>query len=62
MKVALIDHEQQLLREKHIINNQEVAYRVADLYIAENVLTGLTRPIEIKELLAENSKRRILKG
>ena len=62
MKNALSSQDQKLLREQNVINQHEVAYQVGDLYVAENILTGSKRPIEVAGLLTENGSRRILKG
>jgi hypothetical protein len=62
MKNALSSQDQQLLREQNIINQHEVAYKVGDLYIAENILSGNKRTIEVVGLLTETGSRRILKG
>jgi len=62
MKNALSSQDQKLLREQNVINQHEVAYQVGDLYVAENILTGNKRPIEVAGMLTENGSRRILKG
>ena len=62
MKVALNDSDQQNLRENNVIGEHEVAYRVGDLYVAENVLTGLRRQISVGNLITESTGKRVLKG
>jgi hypothetical protein len=62
MKEALSDDKILLLREAQIINAQEVVYKVGDLFVAENVLTGSKRQISVDSVLTEGSSRRILKG
>jgi len=62
MKNALSSQDQKILREQNVINQDEVAYQVGDLYVAENILNGNKRTIEIAGLLTENGSRRILKG
>ena len=62
MKIALSDHEQQHLREQRIISKHEIVYRVGDLYVAENVLNGEKRQIQVGTLLSENNNKRVLKG
>ena len=47
------------LRDKGILRENEVAYRVGDLVVAENVVTRERRVLE--EAINEN-KKRILKG
>ena len=62
MKVALSDNDQQNLRENNIISQHEVAYRVGDLYVAENILSGIRRQIKVENLIVENAGKKILKG
>ena len=62
MKTALNESDQKKLREDHVISEHEVAYRVGDLYVAENILTGQKRQIQIGHVIVENSKKQILKG
>jgi len=62
MKEALNSEKLATLREKNIINEQEIVYKVGDLFVAENILTGNKRQINIDELLSEASNRRVLKG
>jgi len=62
MKEALSDDKLTLLREAQIINAQEIVYKVGDLFVAENILTGTKRQISIDGVLSEGTNRRILKG
>ena len=62
MKVALSDDDQKNLRENNIIGEHEVAYRVGDLYVAENVLSCQRRQINVGNLITENASKRVLKG
>lgn len=51
------------LRENNVITKNEVAYQHGDLFIAEDVLSGNKRNIDISRFLNENnSNKRILKG
>ena len=62
MKVALSDDDQKNLRENSVISEHEVAYRVGDLYVAENVLSGQRRQISVDNLIIESAGTRVLKG
>ena len=62
MKEALSTQQQKILREQNVINQHEVAYKIGDLFVAENVLTGNRRPIQLADILTEEAGRRILKG
>jgi hypothetical protein len=62
MKVALSDSDQQNLRENQIISEHEVAFRVGDLYVAENILSGQRRQINVGNLITEQVGKKILKG
>jgi|TARA_Y100000034_G_C6778797_1_gene347901 hypothetical protein len=61
METILINSELNLLREKGIINDDEIALWVGDLIVAENVCTKHRRIIDAQNVLAE-SRRRVLKG
>jgi hypothetical protein len=61
MQTPLSDEQLSILRSKNIIESNEIAYRVGDLIIAENVLTKQTRVATQTSVLTENSKR-VLKG
>lgn len=60
MEVCLDDQQQILLRERKIISDQEVAYKVGDLYVAKNILTNQARQIKVTGILSEG--KRVLKG
>jgi hypothetical protein len=59
MEKQLSEFELSALRDKGILRENEVAYRVGDLVVAENVVTRERRVLE--EAINEN-KKRILKG
>lgn len=61
MERLLKDTELKILRSSGLISEDEIALRVGDLIVAENVCNRNRRVIEAKNVLAE-SKRRILKG
>ena len=60
MEVCLDDQQQILLRERKVISDQEVAYKVGDLYVAKNILTNQARQIKVTGILSEG--KRVLKG
>jgi len=60
MEVCLDDQQQILLRERKVISDQEVAYKVGDLYVAKNILTNKARQIKVTGILSEG--KRVLKG
>lgn len=60
-EVPLSHNDQQELRGKGVISENEVVFRVGDLLIAENVLTKSRRTIDSSSLILESS-RRVLKG
>jgi len=62
MKETLSDTKLTSLREQNIINEHEIVYKVGDLYVAENILTGTKRQVNLDSVLIESSKRRVLKG
>jgi len=59
MEKQLSELELSSLRDKGILRENEVAYKVGDLVVAENVITRERRVLE--EIVNENRKR-ILKG
>ncbi len=62
MQTTLSDEQLRTLREGHIIESNEIAYKNGDLLIAENVLTKQTRIVgQAGNILAEANKR-LLKG
>tara|TARA_Y100001938_G_scaffold134654_1_gene195368 strand:+ start:928 stop:1116 length:189 start_codon:yes stop_codon:yes gene_type:complete len=62
MKVALNELDQKKLRENNVISEHEVAYKIGDLYVAENVLSGQRRQITVGSVIVESSGKRVLKG
>lgn len=63
MESYLTDIEQNLLRQKGIITANEVAKRVGDLIVAEDVVSGTRRVIEKTNVMAEVApSRQVLKG
>ena len=59
MEKQLSEIELSALRDKGVLRENEVAYKVGDLVVAENVVTRERRVLE--EIVNENRKR-ILKG
>lgn len=52
-----------VLRENNIIAKNEVAYQFGDLFVAENVLSGEKRNIDVSGFLNEDLRnKRVLKG
>lgn len=49
-----------MLREHGVISNEEIALQEGDLYVAENVVSGARRIIEVSTVISES--RRLLKG
>jgi len=63
MEKVLDDNTQRLLREQKTISNDEVAMKVGDIFLAENVLTKSRRKIEVTLKLTENKTTSgLLKG
>lgn len=62
METYLTDIEQNNLRQRNIISGTEVAKRVGDLLVAEDVTTGARRVIDQTSIISEVSGRRVLKG
>ena len=59
----LKNEELRLLREAGALLENEVAFRMGDLVVAENVLSKQRRLLEdADKILQENSNRRVLKG
>ena len=60
----LSNESQAYLRKIKMINEQEVAYKFGDLFIAENSITGNKRQLQdIPSFVTENSKKLdLLKG
>jgi len=63
MEAYLTDIEQNLLRQKGVITPTEVAKRVGDLLVAEDVTNGSRRVIDRSSVIAEVvPNRQVLKG
>lgn len=62
METYLTDIEQNTLRQRSVITANEVAKRVGDLLVAEDVTTGARRVIDQAAVLTETPVRRVLKG
>ncbi|MBG17476.1 MAG: hypothetical protein CMB77_03910 [Euryarchaeota archaeon] len=64
MKTVLSNESQAFLRKINMINEQEIAYRFGDLFIAENSITGARRQLQsVPDYVVENSKKPgLLKG
>ncbi len=63
MKQALTKEQQQLLRGRGVLHSNEVAYQEGDLYVAEDVLSGVKRIIaSAGNVLSESSDKQILHG
>lgn len=63
METYLTDIEQNLLRQKGVITSTEVAKRVGDLLVAEDVTNGTRRVIDRSSVIAEVvPSRQVLKG
>lgn len=63
MESYLTDIEQNLLRQKGVITGTEVAKRVGDLLVAEDVTNGTRRVIERSAVIAEVApSKQVLKG
>lgn len=63
METYLTDIEQNLLRQKGVITASEVAKRVGDLLVAEDVTSGSRRVIDRTAVIAEVApSRQVLKG
>ena len=60
-EIPLSQADQQALRSKGIISDSEVALKVGDLIVVENVVTKSRRTIDSSSLILE-STRRVLKG
>ena len=63
METYLTDIEQNLLRQRGVITSTEVAKRVGDLLVAEDVTSGTRRVIDRGSVIAEVApSRQVLKG
>ena len=62
MKKEMDIKDIKLLRETSKIHDNEVAYYVGDIVIAENVLDGKKRIVSDAAAVLSESKKRVLKG
>jgi len=59
----LKNEELRLLREAGALQENEVAFRMGDLVVAEDVLSKVRRVLDsANKILQENSNKRVLKG
>lgn len=61
METHLTDNQQQLLRNRGVIGADEVAIRIGDLVIAENVVSRTRRVIDGSQLSEDMRPRRVLR-
>ena len=61
MENILSKEEIGILRSGGIIGTDEIAIKIGDLFVAENVVSRARRVIEVKSSLDE-SRKRVLKG
>jgi hypothetical protein len=59
--MTLPDNHQSQLRQRGVLNENEVVAKEGDLYVATDVLTGAKRIVTIPQSLLENLKRRVLR-
>ena len=59
--MTLPDNSQDQLRKLGILNENEVAIKEGDLYVAKNVLTQARRAIVVPQTMLENTQRRKLR-
>ena len=63
MKKVLDNSVISVLRESSVITKDEIVYQFGDLFVAENVLTGKKRNIDVSGFLNEDLRnKRVLKG
>jgi hypothetical protein len=62
MENYLTDAQQTQLRQQGVITMTEVVKRVGDLFVAEDVVTGSRRVVNLTTILPESTGRRVLKG
>lgn len=62
MQAPLNDDQLAELRRSGLIESSEIAYRMGDMLIAENVLTKQTRILGQAVSIINESKKRLLKG
>ena len=59
--MTLPDNHQSQLRQRGVLNENEVVAKEGDLYVATDVLTGAKRIVTIPQSLLENLQRRVLR-
>ena len=63
MKQLLTEDVHTQLREKGIINNDELVYQQGKVFIAVSTATGTTRVVDLPQtLLREGGNKRVLRG
>ena len=62
MEKVLTDTELKILRSMGAITSDEIAYRIGDLVVAENVLTKERRTLNEGGTVFSESNRGLLKG
>lgn len=62
METYLTDAQQNTLRLNGTISKTEVAKRIGDLLIAEDVTTGFRRVLDQGSVISEANVRQVLKG
>ena len=62
MESLLSNQEIESLRSNGLINDQEVAVKVGDLIVAENIITRQRRVITDAHKFLSESNKRLLKG
>ena len=61
METHLPDNQQQQLRQRGVIAHDEVAIRLGDLVIAENVISRNRRVVDGSQLSEDMRPRRVLR-
>ena len=62
MSNYLNENTQKLLRDKGIINENEVVEKQGDLYVAVNVITGTRRTVNVDYSMISEGGKRVLRG
>ena len=62
MKTMMSEENMIRLRKNSLLNENEIAYSIGDLVVAENVTTGEKRVLENVENYISEGRKRILKG